>query len=250
MKVTRFLVSLLFLGAVTTTAFAAPVANLSWDGCTGPVNKAIAPGTQASAYVSVLGVTTTSQAYQVQVRIGNGTPVLADAWRFDPAGCQGSSFITIDHLAPAAVSKTCPSFQGILASVQVKAYLYDEPGQPGRARAVCYNAYPNNACSGCPAQGNPAATNPAQRYFLARFLFDESFGVNGPSDPGLTCGGLEIGTCLAMVSQSWLDIDGNEFALPLAQDYLTSNDASNATRCPGATPTKATTWGSLKNQYR
>ena len=243
MKVTRFLVSLLLLSAASTSAFAAGAVSMSWDGCTGPIDKAIAPGTQASAYVSVLGQSTVHQAYQVQVTVGGNGP-LRDAWRFDPAGCQGSSFITIDHLAPSAVAKTCPSFQGTNPSVQVKDYSYDT--LTGRARAVCYNAYPN----GSPPLGNPAATVPTQRYFLARFLFDESFGVNGPSDPGLTCGGLEQGACLTMVSQTWLDLNGIEIPWTLAQDYITSNDALNNTRCPGATPTKATTWGNLKNQYR
>jgi len=248
MKVTRFLVSLLFLGAATSTAFAQGAVSLSWDSCVGPINKSVLPGTQASAFVSVLGQSQVHQAYQVQVLIGNGTANLADAWRFDPTGCQGSSFITIDHLAPASVVKVCPTFQGALQSVQVKDYSYDP--LTGKARAVLYDAYPNNASPGSPPQGNPGATDPTKRYFLARFLFDETFGANGPSDPGNTCGGLEIATCFHLSSATWLDLNGNEFPWTVAQDFITSNDAANNTHCPGPTPTQPTTWGHLKNQYR
>jgi len=247
MKVTRFLASLLFLSAASSSAFAAGAVSMSWDGCTGPIDKAIAPGSQASAFVSVLGQSVTSQAYQVQVTVGGNGP-LRDAWRFDPTGCQGSSFLTIDHLAPAAVVKACPTFQGALASVQVKDYSYDT--LTGKARISLYDAYPNNAAGGGAAQGNPAATVPTQRYFLGRFLFDELFGVNGPSDPAVACGGLEIGTCFHLTSQTWLDLQGNEIAWTIAQEYLTSNDPNNGSRCPGATATKSTTWGNLKNQYR
>lgn len=244
MKVTRFLVSLLFLAAASTSAHAQAV-SLNWDSCTGPIDKSVVPGSTTNAiFASVLGQSITCQAYQFQVTVG-GNGVLRDAWRFDPAGCQGSALLTLDHITS---SKTCPSFQGTLASVQVKDFSFD--ALTGKAKISLYDAYPNNPSPGAPPAGNPLATNPAQRYFLGRIQMDETYGVVGPSDPGLTCGGLEVGTCFHLTSQTWLDLNGNEIPWAVASEFVTANDPNNSSHCPGATPAQATTWGSLKGQYR
>jgi hypothetical protein len=236
MKVTRFLVSLLFLG-VASNAFADGAVSINWDSCTGPINKTIVAGAN-NLYESVLGQSLPHQAYQVQ--LGLYSPGgLRDAWRFDPAGCQGSSFITINHLAPAAVVKVCPTFQGTAQSVQVKDYSYDS--LTGRARLALYNAYPPS---------NTTQIVPTQRYFLGQIIFDHSFSVAGATDPGNTCGGLEVPVCIVVTSASWLDPAGAEFPWTVAQGYVTANDPTNSTQCPGPTAARATTWGNLKNQYR
>jgi hypothetical protein len=240
MKVTRFLLSALFLGAMATSASAQGVVSLSWDGCTGPINKQILPGTQASMFASVIGHDQPHQAYQVFISLGSGSAgPLRDAWRFDASGCQGSSFITIDHLAPASVVKVCPTFQGPLSSIQIKDYSYD--AGTGKARAVLANTYP---------AGNTTQINPTVRYFLARFLFDHTFSVNGPTTPGADCGGLEVPVCALLTRASWLTPGGVEFQWTPGQEFVTSNDPSNSIGCPGATPAVDKTWGSLKAQYK
>ena len=241
MKVTRFLLSALLLGAMATTASAQGVVSLNWDTCTGPINKQIAPGTpNASLFASVLGHNQPHQAYQVYVSLGSGNAgAIRDAWRFDAAGCQGSSFITINHLAPASVVKTCPTFQGTLSSIQIKEYSYDAAS--GKARAVLANTYP---------AGNTTQINPAVRYFLAQFLFDHTFSVNGATTPGADCGGLEVAVCAHLSRASWLSPGGVETPWAYGQEYVTANDPANSTGCPGATPAENTTWGSLKAQYK
>ena len=185
MKVTRFLLSAFFLGAMATTASAQGAVSLNWDTCTGPINKAVTPDSQASLYATVLGHSQPHLAYLVFVRLGSGNAgALRDAWRFDAAGCQGPSFILINHLAPPSIVKACPSFQGDLASIQIKDYSFDPLS--GRAGAVLANRYP---------AGNFTQVDPMQRYFLAQFLFDHTFSVNGFGTPGNTCGGLEVGVC-------------------------------------------------------
>jgi len=246
MKVTRFLVTLLFLGAASTSAFAQGAVSLNWDTCTGPINKSVTAAMVPSPVIdiSVLGQSLVHQAYQVQISVGGNGP-LRDAWRFDPAGCQSTPYYTIDHLS---LAKACPSFQGTLASVQVKDFSYD--ALSGKARISLYNAYPNNnPATGAP-QGNPAAITSTQRYFLGSVTFNMLYGVAGPTDPGLTCGGLEVGTCFHLTNQVWLDLAGNEVPWAVASEFVTSNDPNNLSHCPGATPTQSTTWGSLKNQYR
>jgi hypothetical protein len=240
MKVTRFLLSALFLGAMATAASAQGVASLGWDGCTGPINKAVAAGTIADLNATVINHSTPHKAYQVFISLGSGAAgPLRDAWRFDAAGCQGSSLITINHLSPALLSKTCPSFQGTLPSLQIKDYSYDP--LTGKARGVLANTYPD---------GNSVQINPLQRYFLAQFKFDHTFSTVGPSDPGQTCGGVEVPVCAHFTSASWLNFDGIETEWTRGQEFVTANDPNNVTRCPGATPAENKTWGSLKAQYK
>lgn len=240
MKLTRFFVALFAVAAFATTASAQGVASLNWDSCTGPLNKAIAPATTASLYASVVGHSAPHNAYQVFVSMGSGSfGPMRDAWRFDPAGCQGSAFITIDNLAPAAVVKTCPSFQPPIQNLAIKDYSFDPIS--GKTRAVCANAYPDGDLDG---------NNAAVRYFLARFLFDHTFSVVGATTPGVDCGGIEQAVCAHFTSASWLSLDGVETEWAKNSEFVTANDAANETRCPGATPAKSASWGSVKAQYK
>ena len=239
MKVTRFLLSALFLGAMATSASAQGIVDLSWDSCVGTTNKDIAGGTQASLYASVIGHSAPHNGYEVQVVFGSGNAgALRDAWRFDNGGCQGASFITIDHLAPAAVVKVCPTFSGTNSVLQIKEYEYDP--LTGKAIGLLANAYP---------AGAPTLT-PSQRYFLARFLFDHSFSVEGATTPGADCGGLEVAVCGHLRVAKWNRLEGGEVDWAWGREYVTSRDAANATGCPGATPVENKTWGSLKAQYK
>ena len=92
--------------------------DMSWNGCA-PVVQDLRTSTAGpySLYILVTGFDQPHQAYETTFIYGDASGNVPDAWRFDPIGCQGSSFVTIDHLAPAAVAKTCPTFQGALASV-------------------------------------------------------------------------------------------------------------------------------------
>lgn len=239
MKVTRFLVSLMFLSAISTSAFAQGAVSLVWDGCTGPINKQIAPGTPppgTAMWASVLGQRDMHKSYEVDVTLGSPGG-LRDAWRFDAPGCQGTPQIKYDFLSPA---KSCPSFQGAAASLQITNYSFDSA--TGKARAVLANSYPSGS--------TPNEQIPTTRYFLARFNFDHTYSVNGPGTPGQTCGGLEVPVCAHITKAIWIDSAGLEHAFTVAQEYVTANDPNNSSGCPGATATQAKTWGSVKSQYR
>jgi len=240
MKVTRFLFSALLLGALATTASAQSV-SLAWNTCTpGVFNRAISADNNNQIMASVTGHSQPHLGYQVFVALGSGNAgAIRDAWRFDAPGCQGSSFIAINHLAPASVVKTCPTFQGALASLQIKDYSFD--AVTGKARAVLANTYP---------AGNNTQINPAARYFLAGFQFDHSFSVAGPTTPGVDCGGVEVGVCAHLTRTSWLTLENVEVQWAWGQEFLTANDPANGTGCPGATPAASTTWGNIKHQYK
>src|SRR4249920_3617074 len=115
MKLTRIFASMLILAATATASFADGVVTLTWNGCTGPVNITPASGPN-NAFVSVLGQAQVAQSYQCIAIGGQPGGPMRDAWRFDPAGCD-NGFFTLNHTAPSSVSKTCPSFQGALASL-------------------------------------------------------------------------------------------------------------------------------------
>ncbi len=240
MKVTRFLVSLFAVAAFASSASAQGVASLNWDTCIGPLDKAIVPGSAYGLVASVIGHSAPHKAYQVFVALGSGSAgSMRDAWRFDAPGCQGSAFITIDNLSPPLLSKACPSFQPAVQNLPVKDYSYDPVS--GKTRAVCANSYP---------AGDLDGNNPAQRYFLARFLFDHTFSAVGPTTPGETCGGVEQPVCAHFTSSSWLTLDNTEFEWAKNSEFVTASDPNNNTRCPGATPAQSASWGSIKAQYK
>jgi hypothetical protein len=237
MKWSQVGAAVLLLGATATSARAVDSVSINWDSCTGPINKVLTGGGVADAYASLIGQSETSQGYECIVigrPIAGG--VMPDAWRFDPTGCEGSSLFTLNHLAPAAVAKTCPSLQGTQISLQIKDYSFDPT--TGAVRIVIANAYPNGGA------GNPAATDPTQRYFMADFHFDLTYATTGPTPPDLsTCGGLEVPVRFSIVDAIWLDLSGVERAMLFSNGSITAND-------PHAVPVTTTSWGAIKSQYR
>jgi hypothetical protein len=222
--------------------------DLSWNACAPLQSSLLDPAAgPVSLYVSVSGHSIAHQAYQVWfvASIGASNPTLPDAWRFDAAGCQGSSFVSIDHLAPATVARSCPSFQGNLPSLQIEAFQLAPPalGLPTTMGCgVLQNAYP---------AGNTVTTNPSARYFLARFLFDHSYSVAGATTPGVSCGGYDSPICISLVREkcSWLDLSGVEYRFRPGQAFVTVDHARARADCRGDGVQPAT-WGGLKGQYR
>jgi hypothetical protein len=191
-------------------------------------------------YASVINHSTPHNGYEVQVQF-RSSGGMRDAWRFDADGCQGSAFIQIDHVFPGEIPKACPSFSGTASVLQIKRYTYDSSS--GRATGLLANAYP---------AGNPNAQNPAQRYFLARFAFDHTYSVNGPTTPGADCGGLEVGVCGVLTVAKFNALAGGEVAWVTGQSFITANDPNNANACPYGEPVPArnATWGAVKAQYK
>lgn len=253
MKLNRLFASMLVLAATATSSFAAPSLSLNWNTCTGPIDLAVTGGAAIDGYASVFGQTQTSKAYQIRVLAGSAGGPLADAWRFDPTGCEGTTFYSLNSFAQSAASKACPSFQGNVAGVHIPDFSYDPT--TGKALITFANAYPNTDANGVD-QGNPAATNPAVHYCLCDYHFDLSFATVAPTDPGNTCGGVGVPVCFAIAplgataGPSWLDVNNNEIPWAVSSGFLTTNDPTDASHCPGVVPAAPTTWGHLKGQYR
>lgn len=243
MKVTRVLGSLLLLGMTATASFAGTV-DLNWTPCApSGFNTNTAGGGPIHAYASLTNQSVVSQSYEIKIRGGSPGGPIADAWRFDPTGCEGTPFWGISVLPPAAVSKTCPALMGNVPNIQVKDYSYITT--TGQVQIILANLYPNNGL------GNPNSGNPATKYFMADYLFDLTFAVAGPSDPVAgTCGGVLNPVCLAIYQTDFIDLTGAQVDYTVGQGFLTVNDANNLSHCPGSVPTVPKTWGQVKGQYR
>jgi hypothetical protein len=259
----KLLTGLLLLGALAVVhqAHAAiGTVDISWDACTPiVVDKTTTATTPVGLVMSILGHDEFHQGYEVWGIMGTAARTTPDAWAFDAAGCQTPAGITIDHLSPVALSKTCPSFQGNAASVQIKAFdanagVGDLTYDPNLRRFVLANAYPAGI----------STSLATQRYFLARFLFDHTFSVPGPGTPGVDCGGYENAVCFTLLPGSepgqpatgrpwakvnFLDQAGVTRQLPVGQMFATFNNAGNAMGC-AAVPAVNKTWGQIKSQYR
>lgn len=250
-KLLTLMVVITGLGVATTGHAANGTVDMTWGVTCTPIVADITPTAgPTSLIISELGNDQMHNAYQVRFIIGSAARTVPDAWRFDAAGCQGSAFITINHLPPATASKTCPAFQGASASIQIKDFSFNGPGSGYDAttiRGVLANTYP----AGFTSVG-------ATRYFLAQFIFDHTFSVSGAGTPGADCGGFETPMCIALLqgpvgssqagTTSYLrQADGVEVAFDRgANNYATALGTGG---CP-AVPAQAATWGQIKSQYR
>jgi len=251
------LTSLTVLGAlvVATSSYAAiGTVTMGWTGCNASpitdlaVTAGQATGIQLVTFVTGMDVPTT--AYQVEILYGDATLHTPDAWRFDPTGCQGSAFVTLQHSPPAALSKTCPSFQdagGNQQSLQIQDLSANikSPYATTLMRFTMANSYPSG-----PGNVPVAAT----KYFLAGLLFDETFGSVGPTPPGnppASCGNIETPICFNLNYATYLDLQGAELPFTFhggaTGDWITAN--AFGAGCQN-TPAVTRTWGAIKSQYR
>jgi hypothetical protein len=220
-------------------AHAAATLALTWDSCTGPVDRVSSGPGPYSLYASVVGPNEPHKAYEVWVAIGDSQGLVPDAWRFDEAGCQGTARATVDHLPPAAEAAACPALQGDLQSLQIRAVdLWPAAfGLPTTLlRVVLASAYPAGV-------QNPDLN---QRYFLARFAFDHTRSVDGPGIPGASCGGFETPMVLRDFRGAYLTTDGVE--VPFVGVGTATARFNSANRV--ALPVHPVTWGAIKSQYR
>ena len=203
--------------------------DLSWDGCTGPVDKTTTTPGIYNLFITELGHDQPHKAYDVRIIYGDATQNVPDAWRFDADGCEGTSLITQD-----VTSKLCPPFwQNAPGALQIKKVEFSPP-QDGYAttlmRILLANAY-----------GEVNVVVPTTRYLLEVIKFDLSAAVVGAGSPPATCGGFEVPMNFKLTYAIWLDLAGNEIPFNRSRTTVSFN---------GVVPVRAETCGSIKSQYR
>lgn len=204
---------------------------MSWDGCTGPIDKTTSVGAPYDLFISVIGQGDGHKAYDVRFLYGNASQTVPDAWRFDLNGCETSSQVQQD-----VVSKTCPAFmQAGLGNLQIKKIEFSPvtDGYPTTLmRVLLANAY------------QPVSTSdPGTRYLLEHVRFDLSAAVAGAGSPPDSCGGFEQAMTFQMTYATYLDLNGIE--IPFVRAYQGPKVTFNA-----QVPARPTSWGSIKSQYR
>ena len=250
---------LAFAVALSGAAHSAAVIDLSWNACSPIVHDRILPpgATTSDLYVLGSGITGTTDGYEVWIFMGqnvsaNCSPrVVADAWRFDAAGCQGPSFFNVSL---SSASKSCPSLKG---DPSFSSFLLEYDTSVGQLVFRATVAY----------GGSPQLADPNLTYLLARLTFDHTYAVSGPGDPPNTCGGFEKSMCFTLWGGS--NVKGDCFGPgQIAFANYERTDGSlipfgpgpvNVTSfrtdpgiaaCEPATPVHATTWGAVRGMYR
>jgi hypothetical protein len=212
--------------------------DLSWDQCSPVIVDKTSTGPGPFTMIaSESGLDQALTGYEIRVIYGDANQFVPEAWQFNAAGCQGSGFVTLNQLPPAALSKVCPPLQGAAASLQIKDVAFTPPSDPYATttmRIVLANAFPS---------GN---TPTGGRYFLMSAVFDHTFSVAGPGTPGSTCGGYETPICFKLSVSTWADINLVLNSFDRGNSVLTFNGGA---ACAGV-PARASTWGSIKGQYR
>ena len=217
------------------------VVDLSWGTCSPVVNSIVDPGNgPLSLIVSQLGNDRSHMAYQVRFQLGGVDDVVPDAWRFDASGC-GASRISFHSSPPTSLAKTCPAFQGGSPMVLTNFAPFPEGSSYAQTlmRGVLVNAY------------GAVRAQPTQRSFLAEFVFDHAFSVEGPTTPGVNCGGLEEPIVIKLLFDtagnertSYLEDNGLEYTFEPGNTTVTVNGSGVEV------PVASSTWGQVKSIYR
>jgi hypothetical protein len=221
------LIALLLLATVVGNADA-QYKRLSWDGCDPQVpDKTYNPVLSPQNYVlvvSAIGLTQPMIGHDSQIFIG---PAVQDAWRFDEAGCQTGSQLTIsDNGMPKA---GCPALKGG-TPLPITDYSYDPVAMNCQLRlAIAYDAL---------------VPDPAQRYSLWVITFNHDYSVVGSGVPGATCGGVEKGMLF--------DLDTKLALLSGAVVRPQTQPGDHQVTWNGGpfVPTVPATWGKVKGLYR
>lgn len=207
------------------------VVDMTWDGCTGPLNKIPPPQGPLFLYLTVTGIDQLHKAYDVRFIYGNAAQQVPDAWRFDVDGCEGSTLI-----AQNVFSKACPAFmQAGTGNLQIRKVEFSPPTDPyvtTLMRVLLANAY-----------APVPSTNPGTTYLLEEVKFDLTYAVAGVGDPPNTCGGLEQELDFKVNYASYLDLNGIEVPFGRARNPLQVS-------VDGSVPARPTTWGAIRAQYR
>jgi hypothetical protein len=210
--------------------------SMTWDGCTGPVDKTTNVGGPYALFLTVIGQDEPHKAYDVRFLYGNASQEVPDAWRFDAAGCEGSTLIQQN-----VATKTCPGFMQSAPGLQIRKVQFSPPSDPyvtSLMQVLLANSY----------NAGVTTVDPNTRYLLEQVVFDLSAAVDGAGSPPATCGGFEQTMCFRLTLATWLDLNGSEHYFVL-EDFNLHASFNGPSPC-AFSPARATTWGSVKNQYR
>ena len=236
MRANPRLVLCLVLGASLAGApvHAQPHAWLNWDACSSPftnLQKLFTGPAVVHEVVSAGGFTNNVTGYVLKLEIQSNNlfdapnSPLADAWRFDGAGCQAG------HLTISTSGTGC-------------AALAPEGATTSQSVALVGNQLEITYSVSFPITQITLGTS----YVLADLAFDHAMSATGTPPSG--CGGAERQACFKIQSASWLDI--YQTPHPMSFDSFSGLEwqGSPGVGCLGDLPVRGSSWGTLKTLYR
>jgi len=126
LKLRTGLAVLSFLALAGVSQAANGTVDMTWDSCTGPVDKTTTVGAVYNLFISEIGLDQVHTAYDVRFVYGNASQTVPDAWRFDAAGCE-AQLLSMD-----ATSKVCPPFAQNAngTALEIKKVEFSPPFDP------------------------------------------------------------------------------------------------------------------------
>ena len=226
--------------ALAPTAHAGGI-NLAWNDCGafGASSQTFACNTNTGArklYVSFVPPSDLSQFNGTDgiIDIASNQPTLGQWWNLANTGnpgCRNSGFDSADFTA--GPFSCLDPWVGSAVSARNYQYLYQ--GIPYRARLHFVTAVVS-----------------AVTVTVDHEYYDFSFLINNNNSTGAgACGGCLDGVCIVLQSLNLTQTQGNPSVLitnPLLSQSVTWQ--TGAPVCPGATPSRNSTWGSVKALYR
>jgi len=159
---------------------------------------------------------------------GGGFP---DAWRFDDLGCQTSSQVKYSR---KPLNADCPALGGMNPW---SLTLMDAPDAWGQAHIRLGVVW-----------DNPVTPGPNTRYTVWQVIFDMSYAEAGVGTPGTSCGGAGSAMSIGYDQAYFLSQTGGG-----ARVYARTSPGDSGFvlwNHEGEVPTRSTTWGRVKAQYR
>lgn len=232
-----------------TASIASAQVNLAWNNCiasgASAANKAFGCDTNDGAQVLVPSFIspglTKFVGVQFVVDVQSASPTLPDYWRAGGGECR-------DQLmgvgAPAGLSALCtnPYAGGFTGG---GGAFFSEFGSPNRMRMQLQFG-----------RDTEVAINQGTQAYAARIDLSNAKTVEiDPGDP--TCGGCDVPACLVLnvveAYQTFGTLPQDVYILnsPATRQHVTwQGGAIGGVGCPGETPTRNATWGSVKSLYR
>lgn len=238
---------------IASPALAAGGMNLSWNDCGvfGDAQRSFDCASNAGSndlYVSAVMPVPISELLGMSTVIDFQTnaATLSPWWqvqdRTAAVGCRSGQVTGSFNFAAGPFS--CVDPWGGTADGGINCqYQFGQPNR-GRFRAVCMIS-------------TPTATDATTEYYMCRFAISNAKTVGDGS-----CGGCTDGVCIVLnevfVWGFYPDAKGYTITNPLTRQYITWQNGGftegagpyGGSGCPGATPARSTTWGSVKALYR
>jgi len=227
----------------TATAASAAGLNLRWQNCAGDAgtqNRTFActnnTGTSVLAGSFILDADLALvNGDELVVDLASASPSLVDWWRFGAVGTCRQLSLSI----AAQDGAGCPDMFSLAASMNIAAYQMGLHGA-NSARILCVNAVQAAAITDLAG---------GQEYGIAKWTINHQKSVGAGS-----CAGCTTPVCIsfnsAKITTETIGVQALLTGEAAPGSSFCTWQGGAGTNCPGATPTKNTSWGSVKSLYR